>query len=60
MRIAYQVMSEMYEAYEGKRYWTEADVEMSWKEMREGIVGVVRKVCGVVKWRKGCGKQARW
>ena len=34
MRIAYQVMSEMYEAYEGKRYWTEADVEMSWKEER--------------------------
>ena len=35
VRSKYQViMSEMYEAYEGKRYWTEADVEMSWKEER--------------------------
>ena len=57
----YQViMSEMYVAYEGKRYWTGGDVEMSWKEMREGIVGAVRKACGVVKGRKGCGKQTRW
>ena len=53
----YQViMSEMCVAYEGKRYWTKGDVEMAWKEMREGIVGAVRKACGVVKGRKGCGK----
>ena len=61
VRRKYQViMSEMYEAYEGKRYWTEGDVEMAWKEMREGIVGAVRKACGVVKGRIGCGKQTRW
>ena len=33
---------------------------MAWKEMREGIVGAVRKACGVVKGRKGYGKQTRW
>ena len=61
VRRKYQViMSEMYEAYEGKRYWTEGDVEIAWKEMREGIVGAARKVCGVVKGRKECGKQTRW
>ena len=30
VRSKYQViMSEMYEAYEGKRYWTKGDVEMA-------------------------------
>ena len=61
VRRKYQViMSEMYEANEGKRYWTDGDVKMAWKEMREDIVGAVRKVCGVVKGKKDCGKQTRW
>ena len=46
------IMSEMYEAYEGKRYWTKGDVEMAWKKKGEGIVGAMTKVCGVVKEKK--------
>ena len=54
------IMSEMYEAYEGKRYWTKGDVEMAWKKKGEGVVGAMTKVCGVVKEEKECGKQTRW
>ena len=36
------------------------DVEKAWKEMREGIVGAARKVCGVARGRKGCEKRTRW
>ena len=50
----------MYEAFKGKRYWTKGDVKMTWKEMKEGIVGAVRKVCGVVNERIGCEKQTKW
>jgi len=61
VRNKYQVMmGEMYEACKVKRYVADGDVEMAWKEMKEGIVGAARMVCGVAKGRKGSEKRTRW
>ena len=60
-RRKYQVMiGETYDVVKEEKYWTDGDVEKTWEVMREGIVGAARKVCGVVKGRKGGENRTRW
>ena len=53
-------LGELYKVHKVKRYWTEGDVELAWKEMKECIVGTARNLCEVVKGRKESDTHTRW
>lgn len=38
-----------YKPIKGARYWTKGEVDRTWKEKRESIVGAVRMVFGIIK-----------
>ena len=53
-------LGELYVVQTMKRLWTEGDVQLVWKEMKECIVGTARNLYGVVKGRIGSEKHTRW
>ena len=55
IRREYQaVIAEMYEEARG------TDIEVAWKELKDGIVGAAMMVCGCTRRRKGEAKRTRW
>ena len=55
VRKEYQaVIAELYEGVRG------TDIEMAWKELKDGIVGAAMMVCGSTRGRKGEAKHTRW
>ena len=61
MRWEYQeVIREKFEEAKVKGCMSGDDVEKSWSELKEGLVGASSGVCGIVKRRHGGGKRSRW
>ena len=55
VRREYQaVIAELYEGARG------TDIEMAWKELKDGLVGVAMMVCWSTRGRKGKANQTRW
>ena len=48
------VIAELYEGARG------TDIEMAWKELKDGLVGAAMMVCGSTRRRKGEAKRMRW
>ena len=61
VRREYQaVIAELYEEARAGGCASGKDVELAWKELKEGIVGATTKVCGSMRWRSGQVKRTRW
>ena len=61
VRREYQaVISELYEKAKARGHTSGTNVEMAWKELKEGIKGAAMKVCGTTRRRKGETKRTRW
>ena len=60
MRRKYQAAVEQKcEESRAKGYMSRVDVEKPWNELKDGIVGVTSRVCGIVRMRRG-EKRSRW
>ena len=58
VRREYQaVIAELLEEARARGRTSGTDVELAWKELKEGIVGAAMKVCGTTKKRKGETKE---
>ena len=61
VRREYQaVIAELYEEARAGGCASGKDVELAWKELKEGIVGAATKVCGTMRGRSGQVKRTRW
>ena len=61
VRREYQaVIAELYEEARAGGCASGKDVELAWKELKEGIVGAATKVCGTMRGRSGQAKRTRW
>ena len=61
VRRKYQAMiAELYKEAKARGGVSETDVERAWKELKEGIVGAVMRVCGTTRRRNGEVKRTRW
>ena len=61
VRREYQAMiTDLFEDARTKGCTSGTDVELAWKNLKEGIVGAARKVCGTTRMRRGEAKRTRW
>jgi len=54
------VIAELFEEARPRGLSSGMDVESTWKELKEGIIGAAMKVCGSTRKRRGEAKRMRW